>query len=829
MSKAKIQIVEDERIVAEDMRQCLEAAGYEVCGIAKSGALALELAEKHSPDIILMDIVIRGDIDGIDTAALIRERFGIPVIYLTAYSQEGVLERAKPTQPLAYLIKPFKESTLLSTLEMALHKSVFDAQIAESKEMFHTTLKSIGDGVISTDSEGRVVFLNQVAEQLTGWTHDEALSKPLAEVFEIINPESGEPVEIPSLKAMKEGTVCGLERGTVLIARDGRRIPVDDSGAPIHDEDGKLSGSVLIFRDVEGEVQREVELEDYRTKLETMVEHRTAQLERRIGLEGIISEISSDLILCQGSELEAGIRDAFEKIASFEDLGLVAFVPLEDGKCIVWPPEVETKFEAGLKRLARGLVDDPQYHLAPGTSVAIEKLEEVSAILEKEAGELGIQALFAAGLGNAEQAYEAMVLGSMVERAWNKEDRRILGMLGAIIHGVVERTRVETERVRLTEELQQSRKMEAIGKLSGGIAHDFNNMLVPIIGYSESILESGAPRAEEEMGAILKAAKSAADLTKQLLAFSRKQILRKRPVDLGESVANLRTMLERIIGEDVQLESEIVDAVWAVEADKGQIEQVILNLCVNARDAMPGGGAIQLKVENVNLEGGQDRSQGDFVRVSIADNGCGIPEDVLERMFEPFFSTKGQQGTGLGLSVVLGIIEQHGGWIDVDSRLGEGTCFKVYLPAHPEMVMEKEGGSAPVERSASGNRERILVVEDEPSVMAFVKQILAKNGYEVTAAVNVKSAVIALDEAAGDFDLLFTDAMLPDGTGLDVITKARELKHDMRILLSSGYSDDRSLLAQAQAEDIRFLPKPYSLDQLFSAVRDALSDGMLIS
>jgi nitrogen-specific signal transduction histidine kinase/ActR/RegA family two-component response regulator len=405
-------------------------------------------------------------------------------------------------------------------------------------------------------------------------------------------------------------------------------------------------------------------------------------------------------------------------------------------------------------------------------------------------------------------------------------------MLGSVIHGVAERERQENERIRLVEELQQSRKMEAIGKLSGGIAHDFNNMLVPIIGYSESIMKSGERATGEEMAAILKAARSAADLTKQLLAFSRKQILLRKPTNVSATVREMHGMLARILGEDIEVVSELEEKPWCVLADRGQLDQVVLNLCVNARDAMQRGGRLSISTENVALaEGEDDRAGGEYLKLSVGDTGTGIAGEVIERMFEPFYTLKGPNGTGLGLSVVLGIVEQHGGWIDIDSVEGTGSVFDVYLPADSVAKLPSSPVRSDADRRVIPARSgtRILLVEDEPSVMAFVTQMLKSRGYVVTPAKCREEAFEVLNRDGTEFELLFTDAMLPDGTGMGVINHAQSIAPDISILLSSGYSDDRSLLAQAEEQDIEFLSKPYSIDELLLAVETALGQGELLS
>jgi signal transduction histidine kinase/CheY-like chemotaxis protein len=407
-------------------------------------------------------------------------------------------------------------------------------------------------------------------------------------------------------------------------------------------------------------------------------------------------------------------------------------------------------------------------------------------------------------------------------------DVRIMVVLSEIIHNLLKRRQSEKQRLELVESLNQSQKLEAIGKLSGGIAHDFNNMLVPIIGYSDTILQYDGLSDDhrDELMEIRKAAESAASLTKQLLAFSRKQILQKDRINLNDTVAHLKNMLQRILGEDVVLKHELEENLWGVEADRGQLEQVVMNLCVNARHAMPEGGEIHLSTSNYTLEeDNPDRPSGNYVKVTVKDQGCGMSKELMDRIFDPFYTTKGQDGTGLGLSVVLGIIDQHGGWITVDSTVGEGSTFEVFLPSD-KVVCATESKGTSVVGSLEDRKgvDRILLVEDEPSVLAFVQQALKKAGFVVTPAASYKAAIEAYNENDGEFDMIFTDAVLPDGTGMEVLEIVLEKDPSLKALLSSGYTDARALLDKAMDRKIPFLHKPYSLAQLYEKLREVIHE-----
>lgn len=295
MTKPKILIVEDESIVAEDLKRGLQNMGYEVPAVVSSGEEAVKKAEKLKPDLVLMDIVLKGKMNGIDAAKKIRPRFDIPVIYLTAYADDKTLERAKVTEPFGYIIKPFDDRELQSTIEMALYKSKMEKQVRESREWLSTVLGSIGDAVIATDTKGKVLFLNPVAEALTGWKEEETAGKPLEEIFNIINELTEEKVESPVIKVLREGTIVGLANHTVLIAKDGAKYPIDDSGAPIKDEKGNVTGVVLVFHDVTGKREAEAELSKRVEELETFYKLATGREIKMVELKKEVNALCEEL------------------------------------------------------------------------------------------------------------------------------------------------------------------------------------------------------------------------------------------------------------------------------------------------------------------------------------------------------------------------------------------------------------------------------------------------------------------------------------------------------------------------------------------------------
>ena len=388
-----------------------------------------------------------------------------------------------------------------------------------------------------------------------------------------------------------------------------------------------------------------------------------------------------------------------------------------------------------------------------------------------------------------------------------------------------------TERSRLEDQLRQAQKMEAIGRLAGGIAHDFNNLLMTVIGYSEHLLERLGPddplrtSAEE----IRNAAVRAAGLTRQLLTFSRKQVLRLAVIDLNGVVADLERLFRRLIGEDIVVSTRLQPGGAPVTADRGHIEQVIMNLVVNARDAMPAGGAIEIGTRRLSLHApGNDGliglDPGEYIALDVRDTGVGMSEDVLSHLFEPFFTTKEPgKGTGLGLSTAYGIVAQSGGRITVRSAPGQGATFTVVLPAAGGAV------ARPAPRGAFSSlprgTETVLLVEDEAGVRDLIRDFLVRCGYTVVAAADPSHAFDRFDEHRGRLQLLITDVVMPQMNGRELAEALVARQPDLRVLFMSGYTDDQ-VLAHGVARGAGFLQKPFTPDVLARKVREVLdADG----
>jgi two-component system cell cycle sensor histidine kinase/response regulator CckA len=391
-----------------------------------------------------------------------------------------------------------------------------------------------------------------------------------------------------------------------------------------------------------------------------------------------------------------------------------------------------------------------------------------------------------------------------------------------------------TEQRTLEAQFAQSQKMQAVGQLAGGVAHDFNNVLTAIIGYSDLLLANSRPTdpSFQDVMQIKQNANRAAGLVRQLLAFSRRQTLRPQVLNLGDVMSDLTMLLRRLLGETIKLEVKEERDLWPVKADLNQFEQVIVNLAVNARDAMAEGGTLTIRTANVSAaQAAQYAEAGlpaaDHVLVEVADTGAGIPPAILDKIFEPFFTTKEVgKGTGLGLSTVYGIVKQTGGTLQVESEPGEGSIFRVFLPRHvPEVAAvapKAVEAEAPAKSADLTGRGTLLLVEDEEAVRAFAARALASRGYQVLEAGSGVEALEAMEKHAGEVDLVLSDVVMPEMDGPTLLKELRGTHPDIKVIFMSGYAEEAFAKNLPEGADFGFLPKPFTLKQLIEAVKTSM-------
>ncbi|MEI7901407.1 MAG: PAS domain S-box protein [bacterium] len=662
----------------------------------------------------------------------------------------------------------------------SLYRNLYRAERDQrtSAEKFRTILYSIGDAVITSDDKGCVQQMNAVAEQLTGWSEAEAFKHPLDDIFRIVNEETRAPISNPVWRVLQEGHVVGVANHTVLIARDGQEHLIADSGAPIRDEGGALTGVVLVFRDQTAEYAAQKALQESKRRLATLMNN----------LPGMAYRCDCDTYWTMRF-----VSDGCQPLTGYSPVDLIdnagiAYADLihPDDRQHVW----DTVTQAVTARQAFTL--EYRIHTADWS--------------EKWVWERGC----------------AIVrLDGSVE------------MLEGFITDISDRKQASEEQAKHEEQLHQSQKIEALGRLAGGIAHDFNNMLAIISGNTELIVGQlgNTHPAHTELHEILTASHHSAELVKQLLAFASKQAIIPQHLNITDAIADVLSLLRKLIGEAITLEWHPGNELWSVLLDPGQLDQILNNLVINARDAIGEAGRISLETRNVTYtlpaHGAPDGAAlGDYVLLSVSDTGCGMDASTRARIFEPFFTTKQMNvGTGLGLPTVYGIVKQNRGFIEIDSTPGHGSRFDIYLPRHdataPQpLPAEKKTPAAPPQTRT------VLLVEDEPALLRLTQTLLQKLGYTVLAASCPEEAIEQARTFTGTIHLLLTDVVMPGMNGRDLWHKLSQQKPDLKTLFMSGYTAD--ILSQRGVTDshFHFIQKPFTIKELTAKLRETFSSDL---
>lgn len=689
-------------------------------------------------------------------------------------------------------------------------------QLFESEALYRATLDALSDAVHVVDRDLRIVIYN---ERFGQWCRQRGIAgdvsgKTLMEVFSSLSAD-----RLDQYRQVFETGISIITQEETVVG--GRLVVTSSEMTAVRDGDA-VKWVLTIESDITSQIQ----------KVETQAELMTR---KQRGLEAL-TRIAASPELAAG-DLKSLVADLTESAAGVLEVARVGvWLFEEEGTLLVNLDTYDARTEvhtsgdvleehayrdefAVLKNSAFVDADDPLND--PRTAGYVEgylKPHRITSMLD-----VGIRSR---GTTLGVLCFEHVD----TPHQWAEDEITFACQMAdqiALALSNQERRRAEEEKAQMEGRLIHAQKMEAVGRLAGGVAHDLNNMLAPILGYSEMLLEDLAPddACREGAAEILRAGNRARELVQQLLAYSRKQPLVFAPVGVNSVIEDLGKLLRRVVREDIAIRTVLAHDVKPVMADVGQITQVIMNLAVNAQDAMPGGGKLILETKTVELDSGYAADHpgiktGSYVMMAVSDNGCGMDRQTQASIFEPFFSTKGELGTGLGLATVYGIVKQHGGYIWVYSEPDVGTTFKVYLPVSENSYRIVKDTEKPLVNLRG--TETILLVEDNPQVRKLTATILERLGYRVVAAANGSAALRVLGDSGTPLHLLLTDVVMPGMNGKDLYQAVAEKQPCMKVVYMSGYTD--SVIEQAGVVEVGvpFLQKPFTKYGLAKKIRDVL-------
>jgi PAS domain S-box-containing protein len=703
-------------------------------------------------------------------------------------------------------------------------------------------------GIISLDLQGRVTSWNTGACLILGWTEDEMLGQTLERLF----PDGGANLAAEMHAAMTHGR--GGAEGWRL-RRDGTTIWAAGEMSPIRGADGSLTGYVKVLRDRTAQRNAEETIREERRALE-ILNRAGSTLAAETDLGRLVQTVVDAGVELTGAEFGAFfynvLDDTGESYMLYTLSGAPAeafarfpmprntavFAPTFNGEGIVRSDDITQDPRYGHSAPHHGM---PEGHLPVRSYLAVPVRSRTGDVIgglffghektgvfgeQSERGMNGLAAEAAVAIDNVRLVQEAQ--RELADRRRAEEALRDLN--ATLEQQVAERT----EQLRLNEEaLRQSQKMDAVGQLTGGVAHDFNNLLQIIIGNLDTVqrnLPAESARLVRAAANAMAGARRAASLTQRLLAFSRRQPLDPKPINVNTLVNGLSELIHRTLGETISVETVLGAGVWQVEVDPGELEAAIINLAVNARDAMPAGGAVTVETANAHIDEVYAAAQaevapGQYVSIAVSDTGIGMDAETMTQAFEPFFTTKAVgKGTGLGLSQVYGFVKQSGGHVRIYSEVGEGTTVKLYLPRLVGVAEAEPEAAQDLTPEGSGE-ETILVLEDDDDVRTYSVETLRELGYRVLEAHDGPSALRLLERQTR-VDLLFSDVVLPGGmTGAQVAAEARALRPDLKVLFTTGYARNAIIHHGRLDKGVQLLTKPFSHGDLAAKVRDVL-DGV---
>jgi PAS domain S-box-containing protein len=776
-----IAVLDNQHTVLRVNREFTRMFGYTPEEIAGKSLGILVPAERASESAFILSTLNRGQTINVETIRQRRDGTLVEVSILgTPINVSGA--------PVAlYLI--YRDITQSKQAERAL---------IESESKLRAVAETAASAIYIHDNTG-FLYVNRAAEQITGYSRNEFMAAD--DPWLLVHPEFREEVRQRG-EARLRGESVPTRYEFKLVTKSGEIRWLDTSANCIRFEG--QNATLVVAVDITERKRAEV--------LQAALYRIADQTSAATDLQAFYPAIHRIV----GELMDA--RNFYIALYD-EDTGRLSFPYFVDEQDPTPAP----------KPLGKGLTE---YVLRTGEPqlVSAERFQEL--VRSGEVEKIGTPAIDWLGvpMRKGDKAFGVLVVQSYSETIrYGARDKEILNFVGQHVATAIEHKRAENALRQSEKQLWQSQKMEAVGRLAGGVAHDFNNLLTVIKGYTELMLEELKPSdpMRAEMDEVQKAADRAATLTRQLLAFSRRQVLAPKVVNLNYLVEDMNKLLRRLLGEDIELCVRLADNLGSAKADPGQIEQVIMNLAVNARDAMPRGGKLTLETANIELDAAYSRQHapvvpGSYVMLAITDTGSGIDAETLSHVFEPFFTTKEQgKGTGLGLSTVYGIVKQSGGYIWPYSEPGMGTSFKIYLPRVAEKA---ERAQARAQASSGlGGTETILLVEDEEGVRGLTRQILQRHGYTVLEAEHGQDALRLCERYSGPIHLLLSDVVLAaQMSGRELVQHLAPLRREMKVLYMSGYSDEAIVHHGVLEPGTAFLQKPFTTESLMRKLREVL-------
>ena len=740
---------------------------------------ALEWLRQPRADAILVLAAPQREASLAFLRELTRQDVKVPALLLTPEADETLeLEATLAGAADSLILSRLDGFTLRRAVRMASDRALILSSLRQSEERFRMLVENSTDGIALVSGDGRLLFASRAAAAMLGHAVEEMFG---IEAATLLHPE-----DLPQMRSRVSAMFA--RAGAVahwscrLRTREGDWREVEGTGVNRLD-DPAIRAVIVNFRDVTTEQRIQRQLAESEERYRAFIEQSSEGIFRfEIDPPVPVSLPVEDQIrlFYQNGRL-AECNDAMARMYDVERGEELVGARLEDLLPADHPENAEY-----LRRFING-----GYRIIDAESREVDRQGRPKYFLNNLVG---------------------TVEGGLMSRAWGTQ-------------------RDITERKLLEEQFRQTRKMETAGRLAGGIAHDFNNLLTAILGTSEILLgdlPEGNPH-REDVEEIKRAANRAANLTRQLLAFSRRQVLQPKITDLNLVVSNVESMLRRLIGEDIDLVAQLTPELGRVKADPGQMEQVLMNLAVNARDAMPQGGTLLIETSNVSLTadevlGRAPMEPGEYVLLVVSDSGVGMSQEVQQHLFEPFFTTKEPgKGTGLGLATVYGIVKQSGGFIYAYSELGRGSAFKIYLPRVEGRVEVNE--SSPTAPALPRGAGTVLLVEDEEAVRRLARRVLESRGYRVLEASHGTQALHLSGEQPGRIQLLVTDVIMPGMSGQDLARQLLARRPDLKVLFISGYTDEAIKSHGDLLPGTAFLQKPFTPSGLLTKVTDVLGVG----